>query len=75
VSVISRFVLALVLAAGIGLGLVVFLGPILADTKIPFLVTAGDAFVHWGWVIGLLFGLLAFFSGWTPSFRSGPPKA
>lgn len=66
-GLIPRLVIAVVVAVIVGLVLVVFLGPIMVTLKVPIAVTIGDALIAWGWVIGVLAGLLFFFSGRTLS--------
>ena len=60
---ITRVVLALVVAVVVGLVLVALLGPILVGLAVPIAVTVGDFFVKYGWVLGVLAGLWSFFSG------------
>jgi hypothetical protein len=62
---IEQIVVAIVIAALIGLLLVGLLGPILVSVGIPIVVVLGNFFVKWGWVLGVLFGLLVFFGGWS----------
>jgi hypothetical protein len=67
---ITRIVLALVVAVIVGLVLVALLGPILVGLAVPIAVTVGDFFVKYGWVLGVLAGLWFFFSGQT--WPTGP---
>jgi uncharacterized membrane protein YvlD (DUF360 family) len=60
---ITRIVLALVVAVIVGLVLVALLGPILVGLAVPIAVTVGDFFVKYGWVLGVLAGLWFYFSG------------
>jgi len=69
---ITRIVLALVVAVVVGLVLVALLGPILVGLAVPIAVTVGGFFVHYGWVIGVLAGLWFYFSGATFAGFGGP---
>lgn len=60
-TLLGRIVLSLVIAILTGL-LLILLGGILADLKVPIAVTIGHFFVAWGWVLGILAGLWYFFS-------------
>ena len=60
---ITKVVLAVVVAVVVGLVLVAFLGPVLVSLRVPIAVTIGNAFIHYGWVIGVLAGLWYFFMG------------
>lgn len=60
---ITRLVLAVVVAVVVGLGLTALLGPILVSLHVPIAVTIGHFFVLWGWVLGILAGLWFFFAG------------
>jgi len=62
---IEAIVVAIVIAALVGLLLVGLLGPILNSVNIPIVQVLGAFFVQWGWVLGILFGLLSFFGGWS----------
>lgn len=68
---IGRVILAIVIAAVVGLVLTYLLGPILIDLKIPIAKTVGQFFVEWGWVLGVLAGLWYFFSNRFPFLRGG----
>ena len=60
---IEAIIVAIVVAALVGLLLVGLLGPILNSVGIPIIAVLGAFFVRWGWVIGVLVGVLWFFSG------------
>ena len=60
---IENIIVAVVIAALVGLLLVALLGPVLVSTGIPIVVVLGTFFVKWGWVLGVLIGLRWFFSG------------
>lgn len=62
---IEAIVVAILVAALIGILLVGLLGPVLQKTGVPIVVTLGDFFVRWGWALGIIFGLLSFFGGWS----------
>lgn len=66
---LSRIVLALVVAVAVGLGCM-FLGSVLGDMKVPIAETVGAFLKSWGWVIGVLAGLWYYFTGGT-WFRRG----
>jgi hypothetical protein len=60
---ISRLVLALVVAIVVGLGCTFLLGPILASLPVPIAGFVGGFLETWGWTLGVLAGLWKFFSG------------
>lgn len=60
---IEAIIVAVVIAALVGLLLVGLLGPILNSVGIPIVVVLGAFFVRWGWVLGVLIGVLWFFGG------------
>ncbi len=60
---IQRLILAVVIAAVVGIVLVGLLGPILIDVKVPIAVTVGRFLVDWGYVLGLVAGLWYYFRG------------
>lgn len=60
---IENIVVAIVIAALIGLLLVGLLGPVLVSVGIPIVVVLGNFFVKWGWVLGVLVGLIWYFGG------------
>lgn len=60
---ISRVVLAVVVAVIVGLVCMYLLGPLLVAMGVPPAVVVGDFFVRWGWTLGILAGLWFFFSG------------
>lgn len=64
-NMIGRVVLALVVAIVVWLVLTAFLGPVLVSLKVPIATTIGDAFINYGYVIGVLAGLWYFFAGST----------
>jgi hypothetical protein len=68
---ITRAVLAVIVAITVGLVCMYLLGPILVSLGAPIAVIVGDFFVRFGWTLGILAGLWYFFSGsaW-PSRRS-----
>ena len=70
---LSRLVLAVVVAVVIGLVLVALLGPVMLALTVPIAVTVGRFFVNYGYVIGVLAGLWFFFAGstWLSGLR-GP---
>jgi hypothetical protein len=68
--VIENIIVAIVIAALVGLLLVGLLGPILNSVGIPIVAVLGAFFVRWGWVLGVLIGLLWFFGG-GPIFGFG----
>lgn len=55
--------LAIVIAAAVGIVLMVFIGPILAGLKVPILTTVGAGLASWGWVIGVLAGAWFYLRG------------
>jgi hypothetical protein len=59
---ISRIVLAVVVAVAVGLGCML-LGGILASLNVPIAVTVGSWLTSYGWVLGVLVGLWYFFRG------------
>lgn len=69
---ITRTVLALVVAVVLGLVLVGLLGPILVGLTVPIAVTVGNFFVKYGWVLGVLAGLWFFFAGGNLTARLRP---
>lgn len=60
---IEAIIVAIVVAALVGLLLVGLLGPILNSVGIPIVSVLGAFFVRWGWVLGVLIGVLWFFGG------------
>lgn len=60
---IEAIVVAVIIAIAVGVLLVALLGPLIKTIQAPVAQIAGDFFVKWGWAIGLLAGLLWFFSG------------
>lgn len=60
---ISRLVIAVVIAILVGIGLTALLGPILVTLKAPIAITVGDFLISYGWVLGVLAGLWMFFAG------------
>lgn len=64
---LSRLVLAVVVAVGVGL-VCILVGTLLAVIKTPITITVGDFLRTWGWAIGLLAGLWHFFGGSFPRF-------
>ncbi len=62
---ISKLVLAVIVAIVVGLGLSALLGPILVTLKVPIAITIGNFFVTYGWMIGVLAGLWYFFDGYS----------
>jgi hypothetical protein len=58
---IENIIIAVIIAAVIGLLLVGLLGPVLVSVGIPIVVVLGTFFTKWGWVIGVLIGLLWYF--------------
>ncbi len=59
---IEQIVLAIVVACIVGL-LLLFLGRILTTLAIPIAVAVGGFLEQWCWVIGVLVGLIFFFTG------------
>ena len=59
---ISRLILALVVAIVVGLGCIL-LGGILGSLHIPIAETVGSFLERYAWVIGILAGLAHFFGG------------
>ena len=62
-NLIWKIVIAVVIAALVGLVLSQLLGPVLTSTNIPIIEVVGRFFAEWGWVIGVIVGLLWFFRG------------
>lgn len=64
---IEQIIVAIVVAVLVGLLLAGLLGPILVQNgaPAPILVTLGNFFVKYGWLLGLLVGLLFLFGGWS----------
>ena len=60
---ITRIVLAVIVAVVVGILLTALLGPILDSLKVPIATTIGHFFDNWGFVIGILCGLWYFFAG------------
>ena len=60
---IRKFVLAVVIAIGVWLGLVALLGPLLLSMHVPPATVVGNFFVAYGYVIAILFGIWFFFAG------------
>ena len=54
-------ILAVVIAAVVGLLLTGLLGPILVAMAIPIVATVCGFLAMWGWVLGILAGLWFFF--------------
>jgi hypothetical protein len=62
-NLISKGVLAVIIAVVVGLICVALLGPILVSVGVPIAVVVGSFFEVWGWVLGVLAGLWFFFRG------------
>lgn len=60
---IESIVIAVIIAIIVGALLVYLLGPVIKSLPAPIAQIVGDFFVTWGWGIGILAGLLYFFSG------------
>jgi peptidoglycan/LPS O-acetylase OafA/YrhL len=60
---VTRIVLAVVIAVAIGIILVALLGPVIAGLDVPIAKTIGHFFEAWGFIIGVLAGLWYFFAG------------
>lgn len=59
---IEAIVIAVIVAIVVGALLVYLLGPIIKSIPAPIAGIVGDFFIKFGWAIGLLAGLLWFFS-------------
>ena len=70
-NLISRIVLAIVVAIAIGL-VCLLVGVVLVVIDAPIAVSIGTFFKEWAWVIGLLAGIWHFFAG-SPNFWRGGP--
>jgi len=70
---IEAIVVAVVIAIIVGALLVYLLGPIIKSLPAPIAQIAGNFFVQWGWAIGVLVGLIWFFTG-GPIFGFGGGK-
>jgi uncharacterized membrane protein YvlD (DUF360 family) len=57
---ITRIVLAVIVAVVVGLFLTALVGPLLVFMKVPVAVLAGDFFIQWGWVLGVAAGVWYF---------------
>lgn len=66
---ISRVVLAIVVAVLVGLVCMFLLGPILLTVSVPIVQIAGSFLVNLGWTLGLLAGVWYFFAGATWPLR------
>jgi uncharacterized membrane protein YvlD (DUF360 family) len=71
-EVISKIVLAVIIAVVVGIVLAALLGPVLATLGVPIAVTIGHFFEAWGFVIGVLAGLWYFFTGGNMISIGGP---
>jgi hypothetical protein len=60
---LEAIVVAVLIAIIVGALLVYLLGPIIKTLPAPIAQIAGNFFVTWGWGIGVLVGLLWFFTG------------
>lgn len=60
---IEAIVVAVIIAVVVGGLLVYLLGPIIKSIPAPITQIVGDFFVRFGWVIGVIAGLLWFFGG------------
>jgi hypothetical protein len=59
---IEAIVIAVIVAIIVGALLVYLLGPLIKSIPAPVAQIVGDFFVKFGWAIGLLAGLLFFFT-------------
>ena len=59
---ITRVVIAVIVAIVVGL-ICILLGSVLITLQVPIAVTIGGFLVQWGWVLGVLAGLLYFLRG------------
>lgn len=60
---LETIVIAVIIAIIVGALLVYLLGPVIKSLPAPIAQIVGDFFVTWGWGIGLLAGVLYFFTG------------
>lgn len=67
---IENIIVAVIIAALVGILLVGLLGPILQKTGVPIVTVLGDFFVRWGWALGVIVGVLWYFGG-GPIFGFG----
>lgn len=67
---LEAIVIAVVIAALVGILLVAFVGPLLVSVGVPVAVMIGNAFVKWGWALGVIAGILWFLGG-PPIFGLG----
>lgn len=65
---ITRIVLAVIVAVIVGFLLAIVLGPLLVMLKAPPATFIGGIFVEWGWPIGVVAGLWHFFVGGSFTF-------
>ena len=70
---ITRVILAVVIAVAVGIVLVALLGPVIASLDVPIAKTIGAFFKNWGFVIGVLAGLWFFFAGGGISLPGNKP--
>lgn len=68
-SLISRIVLAVVVAMVVGFLLAVVIGPLLLLLHTPPTSFVGGILVDWGWPIGVVAGIWWFFSGGSLGWR------
>ncbi len=62
-GLVSRIVLAVIVAAVVGFLLAALLGPLLLTIDTPPTTVLGDAFKHYGWGIGVVAGIWYFVAG------------
>jgi hypothetical protein len=60
---ITRIVLAVLIAVLVGIGLMAFLGPALITLNVPIAEVIGRAFREYGWTLGVVAGLWYFLRG------------
>ena len=58
---ISKIVVAVVIAIVVGLVCMYLLGPIVLSLGVPIAAIFGGFLVRWGWTIGVLAGLYHYF--------------
>jgi hypothetical protein len=62
VGLLEAIVIAVVIAIIVGAVLTALLGPAIKSIPAPIAGIVGDFFIQWGWAIGVLAGLLFFFT-------------
>lgn len=58
---LPRFIVAVVTAVVVGIVLVALIGPLLVTMNTPITDIVGGFCKNWGWVLGIIAGLLYYF--------------